>query len=153
MRASYLTVLRGSSFFLLRSPPGRRRARVAPAMNVHSWAPADALGERARDAVFVQAFNAKRETAHGARAAPLGNLAAPRPEAGKGIPKRRIRVFSFYETRTRFFLCLYLFPSQRRGAVLFSPPCFSHAFNTESTSTFLSLDGASGEKSVARRKC
>ena len=109
-------------------------------------APADPLGERARDAVFVQAFNAKRKTAHGARDAPLGNLAAPRQKAGKDTPNMKISVFSFYETRTRFFLCLYLFPSQRRGAVFFPPPCYSHAFNTESTSTFLSLGGASGEK-------
>ena len=65
-------------------------------------APADPLGERARDAVFVQPFNAKRKTAHGARDAPLGNLAAPRQKAGKGTPKREFRVFSIYETRTRF---------------------------------------------------
>ena len=99
---------------------------------------ADPLGERARDAVFVQPFNAKRKTAHGARDAPLGNLAAPRHQAGKGTPKMKIRVFSFYETRTRFFLCPYLFSSQRRGAVFFPPPCFSRAFNTDSTKQFSS---------------
>ena len=105
VRASYLTDLRGTTFFLSRGPPGRRRARVAPAIKVHAWAPADPLGERARDAVFVQPFNAKRKTAHGARDAPLGNLAAPRQKAGKDTPTMKIHVFLFYETRTRFFLC------------------------------------------------
>ena len=72
---------------------------------------ADPLGERARAAVFVQPFNAKRKTAHGAREAPLGNLAAPRHQAGKGTPTMKNFVFSFYETHTRFFLCLYPFLS------------------------------------------
>ena len=74
-------------------------------------APADPLGERARDAVFVQPFNAKRKTAHGARDAPHGNFAAPRQKAGKGTPTTKNFVFSFYETHTRFFLCLYPFLS------------------------------------------
>ena len=107
--ALYLTGSYERRTFFPRGPPGRRRARVLPAVKGHSLAPADPLGERARDAVFVQAFNAKRKTAHGARDAPLGNLAAPPHQAGKGTPKTKNFVFSFHETHTRFFLCLYPF--------------------------------------------
>ena len=116
------------------------------------WLPRSPSRGRVRDAKILCALTLKRERARNLERRSPKKWASPRPKAGKGTPKRRSCVFSFYETRTRFFLCPYLFSSQRRGAVFFPPPRVSHAFNTESPNTFLSLGGASGEKGVACRK-
>ena len=152
-RASYLTVLRESAFFPSRDPPGRRRARVAPAIKDHSLAPADPVGERARDAVFVQPFNTKRKTAHGARDAPLGNLAAPRQKAGKDTPKRRMRVFHFTK-RARVFSCaITCFLHSDAGRCFFPRRAFHVPLIQIQRNRFFRSTAGPENKNVVRRKC
>ena len=64
---------------------------------------ADPLGERARDAVFVQPFNAKRKTARVARDAPRENRVPTREKAGRYTATRRFRISSLARHAERNF--------------------------------------------------
>ena len=105
MRAVHAGPLVGfqrSAFFLSRVPPGRRRARVVPAIENQTLAPADPLRGRARDAVFCHAFNANRRLDRVACNAPLGKLAAPRHQAGSTLPKWGFCIFRFLKLACDF---------------------------------------------------
>ena len=150
--ARYLTVLRGATFFLSRGPPGGCPVCVLSVLEGMQWALAGPLFFRVRDAHFVLPLYMNTKHARFASGASRGNLAAPCPKGGKGTPTKKNFVFSFYETHTRFFLCLYLVPSQRRGAVFFPPPGLTRAFNTDSTKQFSSRRRLRRRKHVAREK-
>ena len=85
MHAGPLPVFGRDTFFLSRVPPGRRRARVAPAIKVQTLAPADPLRGRARDVLFLRAFTTIKRSARVARDAPREIRPATRQKGGKGI--------------------------------------------------------------------
>ena len=82
-----------STLLLSRDPPGRRRARVAPAIKVQTWAPAAPLRGRARDALLRGAPNRNTRTSRGGRDAPREIRGPTREKDWKGVAICRLHVF------------------------------------------------------------
>ena len=114
-----------------------------------TWALAGPLGERARNAVFVHAAIGKRETAHGGKTAPLGNLVAPRAKAGGTVPKRRFCVFSFTKRTRVFSYVSTIFLQREAGRFFFRRRGFPVLIIQIQRNRF-PLAGAPGEKKAWR---
>ena len=79
-RASYLTVLRGTTFFLSRGPPGGCPVCVLSVLERMQWALAEPLFFRVRDALFVLPLYVNTKHARFASGASLETRASPRPK-------------------------------------------------------------------------
>ena len=101
--------MREKSAFFSRDPPGRRRARVAPAVKVQTLALADSLRVRARHALFSRAPNRFTRTVRVARDASRENRAPTREKEGRYIASGRFRISSLARRAARIFLSSLLF--------------------------------------------